>query len=100
MTSLDWAIITLYFVFASGVGVAMSRRAGSSITEFFVGGRSLLWWLAGTSMVATTFAVDTPLVVTFLTHPEDDEVLRAFYLRVRPGGRGLEADCQDGGSAR
>jgi SSS family solute:Na+ symporter len=66
VTFLDWAIITLYFVFAAGIGVAMSRRAGSSITEFFVGGRSLPWWLAGTSMVATTFAVDTPLAVTEL----------------------------------
>ena len=64
MTLLDWAIIALYFVFATGIGVAMSRRAGSSITEFFIGGRSLPWWLAGTSMVATTFAVDTPLAET------------------------------------
>ena len=64
MTLLDWAIIALYFVFATGIGVAMSRRAGSSITEFFIGGRSLPWWLAGTSMVATTFVVDTPLAET------------------------------------
>ena len=166
MTLLDWAIIALYFVFATGIGVAMSRRAGSSITEFFIGGRSLPWWLAGTSMVASLvvtyfltsiegtwrfllaigagtglvlilrwywwrinawseisamiaslvvsvvlwFGVgldpDDPvqwawimlatvgastvvwLVVTFATRPEEDEVLRAFYLRVRPGGRG------------
>lgn len=66
MTLLDWAIIALYFLFATAIGIAMSRRAGSSITEFFVGGRSLPWWLAGTSMVATTFAVDTPLAVTEL----------------------------------
>ena len=64
MTLLDWAIIALYFVFATGIGVAMSRRAGSSITEFFIGGRSLPWWLAGTSMVATTFVVDTPIAET------------------------------------
>jgi Na+/proline symporter len=66
VTFLDWAIIALYFVFAAGIGVAMSRRAGSSVTEFFIGGRSLPWWLAGTSMVATTVAVDTPLAVTEL----------------------------------
>lgn len=66
MTPLDWGIIALYFLFAGGIGIAMSRRAGSSVSEFFVGGRSLPWWLAGTSMVATTFAADTPLAVTEL----------------------------------
>ncbi|MDH5590979.1 MAG: sodium:proline symporter, partial [Gemmatimonadota bacterium] len=64
MTSIDWAIIALYFVIAAGIGLALSRRAGSSLSEYFVGGRSLPWWLAGTSMVATTFAADTPLAVT------------------------------------
>ena len=51
MTFLDWAIIGLYFVFAAAIGLAMSRRAGASVSEFFVGGRSLPWWLAGTSML-------------------------------------------------
>ncbi|MGD8320240.1 MAG: Na+:solute symporter [Gemmatimonadota bacterium] len=64
MTGLDWAIIALYFVFAAAVGLAMSGRAGRSMSDYFVGGRSLPWWLAGTSMVATTFAADTPLAVT------------------------------------
>jgi Na+/proline symporter len=64
MTPLDWGIIALYFLFAAGVGLALSRRAGSSLSEYFVGGRALPWWLAGTSMVATTFAADTPLAVT------------------------------------
>ena len=66
MTPLDWAIVALYFAFAAGVGFALSGRASSSITEYFVSGRSLPWWLAGTSMVATTFAADTPLAVTEL----------------------------------
>ena len=66
MTGLDWTIVALYFVVALGIGLAMSRRASGSITEYFVGGRSLPWWLAGTSMVATTFAADTPLAVTEL----------------------------------
>jgi len=66
LTSLDWGIIALYFAFAGAVGLAFSRRAGSSIGEYFVGGRALPWWLAGTSMVATTFAADTPLAVTEL----------------------------------
>jgi Na+/proline symporter len=66
LTALDWGIIALYFAFAAAVGLAFSRRAGSSIGEYFVGGRALPWWLAGTSMVATTFAADTPLAVTEL----------------------------------
>lgn len=66
MTLLDWAIIALYFVFAAAIGLALSKRAGRSLSEYFVGGRSLPWWLAGTSMVATTFAADTPLAVTEL----------------------------------
>ena len=64
MTRLDWAIIAVYFVFAVLVGIAMAGRAGRSLSDYFVGSRSLPWWLAGTSMVATTFAADTPLAVT------------------------------------
>jgi len=63
VTGLDWIILAAYFVFAALIGIVMARRAGSSIVEYFVGGRSLPWWLAGTSMVATTFAADTPLAV-------------------------------------
>jgi Na+/proline symporter len=63
VTGLDWAVIALYFLFAAAVGLALSRRAGRSIGEYFLGGRALPWWLAGTSMVATTFAADTPLAV-------------------------------------
>ena len=64
MTLLDWAIIGAYFAFAGGVGLALAKRASRSLSDYFVGGRALPWWLAGTSMVATTFAVDTPLAVT------------------------------------
>ena len=63
MTGLDWAVVALYFLFAAAVGFALSRRAGRSVGEFFLGGRAVPWWLAGTSMVATTFAADTPLAV-------------------------------------
>src|SRR5690606_27343253 len=48
------------------IGLWVTRRAGQSAEEYFVGGRSFPWWLAGTSMVATTFAVDTPLAVAGL----------------------------------
>jgi len=66
LTTLDWVIIGSYFVVALGIGLLFARRAGQSMTDFFVSGRSLPWWIAGTSMVATTFAVDTPLAVTGL----------------------------------
>jgi len=61
---VDWAIILAYVVFAMAVGVYFSRRASRGIDEYFVSGRNLPWWIAGTSMVATTFAADTPLAIT------------------------------------
>ena len=66
MSSLDWALIMVYFILALSIGVYFSKRGGRSIVEYFTSGRSLPWWLAGTSMVATTFAADTPLAVTEL----------------------------------
>jgi Na+/proline symporter len=63
---IDLLIIFLYFSFVLIIGLIYSGRASKSIEEFFVSGRSLPWWLAGTSMVATTFAADTPLAVTGL----------------------------------
>ena len=64
MALLDWIIIGAYFLLSAGIGLAYAKKAGESVSEFFVSGRSLPWWLAGTSMVATTFAADTPLAVT------------------------------------
>src|SRR5258706_273307 len=49
-----------------GIGFYYKARASKSVSEFFLSGRNVPWWLAGTSMVATTFAADTPLVVTGL----------------------------------
>jgi len=60
----DWAIIAAYFVAALAVGLAVSRRAGRSTASYFLSGRSMPWWLLGTSMVATTFSTDTPNLVT------------------------------------
>ena len=62
----DWLIIALYFVASAAIGLAYTRKASQSLDEYFVSGRALPWWLAGTSMVATTFAADTPLVVAGL----------------------------------
>ncbi|MEX0736901.1 MAG: sodium:solute symporter family protein [Bacteroidota bacterium] len=66
MQLLDWLIVGVYFVFSAGIGIYYTKRAGTNIQEFFLSGRNLPWWLAGTSMVATTFAADTPLAVTEL----------------------------------
>lgn len=66
LTTIDWAIIIGYFLVTLAIGVFFTRRAGKNMAEFFVSGRSLPWWVAGTSMVATTFAADTPLAVTGL----------------------------------
>lgn len=66
LTIIDFAVIALYFIFNFGIGLYFRKRATQSVDDFFVGGRNVSWWLAGTSMVATTFAADTPLVVTGL----------------------------------
>lgn len=59
-------MVLLYFIFSFGIAIYYSRRAGKSTDEFFLSGRNLPWYLAGLSMVATTFAADTPLAVTEL----------------------------------
>ena len=64
LTALDWSLVGAYFAFNLAVGFYYKARAGKSTGEFFLGGRNVPWWLAGTSMVATTFAADTPLAVT------------------------------------
>ena len=61
---IDWSIIISYIIFSLGVGIYFSKRAASSTEEYFLSGRSLPWWVVGTSMVATTFAADTPLAIT------------------------------------
>jgi solute:Na+ symporter, SSS family len=62
----DWLIIAVYFVLSAAIGLAYTGKASKSLADYFVSGRSLPWWLAGTSMVATTFAADTPLAVAGL----------------------------------
>jgi len=64
LTLADWLVVALYFLFNIGVGLYYKRRASRDTAEFFLSGRNVPWWLAGTSMVATTFAADTPLAVT------------------------------------
>jgi len=64
LTAVDWAIVAAYFLFNLAIGFYYKGRAGKNTSEFFLSGRNAPWWLAGTSMVATTFAADTPLAVT------------------------------------
>ena len=66
LTIIDWLVIAAYFALNIGIGFYYKARASASVSEFFLSGRNVPWWLAGTSMVATTFAADTPLVVTGL----------------------------------
>lgn len=63
MQPIDWLIVLLYLVLSLALGLYLTRKASGSLVDFFVSGRSLPWWLAGTSMAATTFSIDTPLYV-------------------------------------
>ena len=66
LTGLDWGVVSLYGTLALLAGLYFARRAGKGRGEYFLGGRSMPWWLIGTSMVATTFSTDTPNLVTDL----------------------------------
>ncbi len=63
---LDLAIVAVFFALTIGIGLFFARRAKRSMVDYFVAHRSIPWWLAGTTMVATTFSADTPLAVTEL----------------------------------
>ena len=63
MQIIDWIVVVLYLIFTMAIGIYLSRKASKSMEDFFVSGRSLTWWLAGTSMAATTFSIDTPLYI-------------------------------------
>ncbi|MEA5469859.1 sodium:solute symporter family protein [Spirulina sp. 06S082] len=63
MQLLAWLIVLLYLALAMGLGLFLTGRGSKSLVDFFVSGRSLPWWLAGTSMAATTFSIDTPLYI-------------------------------------
>lgn len=66
LSSIDWGIIILFFFAVLAIGWVASKTAGKSTSEYFLGGRSMPWWLLGISMVATTFSADTPNLVTGL----------------------------------
>src|SRR2546427_5668166 len=70
LTLADWAAIVGYLLITLLLGLYFRRRSGQSTEDYFVSGRDVTWWLAGTSMVATTFAADTPLAVTGLVYTQ------------------------------
>src|SRR3982075_1054853 len=70
LSLLDWTVILGYLVLMLLLGLFFRRRSSRSTEDYFVSGRKVTWWLAGTSMVATTFAADTPLVVTGLVYTQ------------------------------
>src|SRR6202521_3463920 len=68
LNSTDWIVIGIYLALNLLIILYYRRRSSGSTEEFFVSGRNVSWWLAGTSMVATTFAADTPLAVTGMVY--------------------------------
>ncbi|MFQ5572519.1 MAG: sodium:solute symporter family protein [Rhodothermales bacterium] len=66
LAGIDWAIMAAFFAISLAIGFAVSRAAGKDFNAFFLGSRSMPWWLLGISMVATTFSTDTPNLVTDL----------------------------------
>src|SRR4051812_33412585 len=70
LSLLDWSAVVAYLLITLFMGLYFRRRSGKSVDDYFVSGRNVSWWLSGTSMVATTFAADTPLVVTGLVYTQ------------------------------
>ena len=64
LENIDWLIISSFFILSLVIGVVVSKKSGKDVTEFFLSGRKMPWWLLGISMVATTFSADTPNLVT------------------------------------
>ena len=64
LENIDWLIIFAFFVISLLIGIVVSKKSGKDVTEFFLSGRKMPWWLLGISMVATTFSADTPNLVT------------------------------------
>ena len=70
MAPIDWIIVGLYVASAIGIGAWFTKKASKGTSDFFVAGRSLGWFVAGTSIVATTFAADTPVFVSAMSRTE------------------------------
>src|SRR5215470_14750573 len=62
--AIDWVIVGVTLLICFVPALFFGKRSGKNTAEFFASGRSVPWWLAGVSMVATTFSSDTPNLVT------------------------------------
>lgn len=67
MHPVDWFVVAIYCLASLVLGVILSKKASQGIESYFAGNRKITWWLAGTSMAATAFSSDTPLLVTGIT---------------------------------
>ena len=63
LSGLDWLLIIGFFVISLGVGVLVYFKGQKNVDSYFLSGKNMPWWLLGVSMVATTFAADTPGLV-------------------------------------
>ena len=81
---IDYSIIAAYMAFAVGVGIYFSRKASKDSESFFLGGRSMPWWAIALSMVATSFASDTPIWVTEVTREHGLQRLWWVIISVLP----------------
>ena len=74
LSTLDWAIVLVFFIVSIAIGIITSKKASNSSEDFFLSGRNTPWWLLGVSMVATTFAADTPGLITDIIRKENSGV--------------------------
>lgn len=70
LETIDYSIIIVFFVLSLCIGLWVSKTSGKNTKEYFLSGRNMPWWLLGVSMVATTFAADTPGLVTELVRKD------------------------------
>lgn len=75
---IDYAILATYLVVSLIVGLLFCRRAARDGESYFLGDRAMPWWAIGISLAATSFASDTPLVVTEIVR--DRGVQRLWWL--------------------
>ena len=66
LAGIDWFFIILFILFSISIGIYFSKRGRKSVGDYFASGQGVPWWILGTSMVATTFAADTPLAISGL----------------------------------
>jgi len=64
LKNIDWIILIVFLIIFAGIGLITSRKGGKDSASFFLSGRNMPWWILGISMVATTFSLGTPNLIT------------------------------------